>query len=75
MQHLGQLFMEFFELYGSAFNSENVGISLRDGGQYFSKHARGWGPQGGQHSNNREQRQKFSIEDPQDPSELNWLTV
>jgi non-canonical poly(A) RNA polymerase PAPD5/7 len=68
MKHLGQLFMEFFELYGSRFNSEHVGISLRDGGQYFSKQGRGW-VSGGQYGSNRDQRQKFSIEDPQDISE------
>ncbi len=35
--NLGALFMEFLQLYGSRFNYENVGISVRDGGYYFRK--------------------------------------
>ncbi|KAJ3860451.1 hypothetical protein EV359DRAFT_75161 [Lentinula novae-zelandiae] len=41
-QSLGVLLIEFFELYGSFFNYENVGISVRDGGTYFNKRQRGW---------------------------------
>ncbi|KAJ3781377.1 hypothetical protein GGU10DRAFT_366944 [Lentinula aff. detonsa] len=41
-QNLGVLLLEFFELYGSFFNYENVGISVRDGGTYFNKRQRGW---------------------------------
>ncbi|KAJ3887328.1 hypothetical protein GG344DRAFT_55872, partial [Lentinula edodes] len=41
-QSLGVLLIEFFELYGSFFNYENVGISVRDGGTYFKKRQRGW---------------------------------
>lgn len=42
LRNLGVLVMEFFELYGHHFNYEKTGISLRDGGTYFSKIARGW---------------------------------
>ncbi|KAJ7598849.1 hypothetical protein C8J56DRAFT_1157921 [Mycena floridula] len=41
-KNLGVLTMEFFELYGCYFNYEGVGISVRDGGSYFSKRQRGW---------------------------------
>lgn len=41
-ENLGVLMIEFFELYGHHFNYDNTGISLRDGGTYFNKNARGW---------------------------------
>ncbi|KAJ4478411.1 hypothetical protein J3R30DRAFT_3481689 [Lentinula aciculospora] len=41
-QNLGVLLIEFFELYGSFFNYDNVGMSVRDGGTYFNKRQRGW---------------------------------
>ena len=41
-KNLGVLMMEFFELYGCCFNYHEVGISIRDGGSYFSKARRGW---------------------------------
>ncbi|KAG8217937.1 hypothetical protein J3R82DRAFT_6104 [Butyriboletus roseoflavus] len=41
-KNLGVLVMEFFELYGCYFNYEEVGISVRNGGSYFSKRQRGW---------------------------------
>ncbi|KAL5489934.1 hypothetical protein ACEPAI_4766 [Sanghuangporus weigelae] len=41
-KNLGVLMLEFFELYGKYFNYTNTGISLRHGGSYFSKQARGW---------------------------------
>ena len=41
-KNLGVLVMEFFELYGCYFNYEEVGISIRNGGSYFSKRQRGW---------------------------------
>ncbi|KAI0256600.1 hypothetical protein BJV78DRAFT_1117458 [Lactifluus subvellereus] len=41
-RNLGVLVMEFFEFYGYYFNYHEVGISLRDGGTYFSKAQRGW---------------------------------
>ncbi|KAH9079320.1 hypothetical protein EDB83DRAFT_2540005 [Lactarius deliciosus] len=58
-QNLGVLVMEFFEFYGYYFNYHEVGISLRDGGTYFSKVQRGW----------VDYRQSLlSIEDPADPT-------
>jgi len=60
-QNLGVLVMEFFEYYGSCFNYHEVGISLRDGGTYFSKARRGW----------MDYKQGLlSIEDPADIGEL-----
>lgn len=59
-KNLGVLAMEFFELYGSYFNYQEVGISLRDGGSYYNKRQRGW-------YDFREPR-LLSIEDPGDPS-------
>lgn len=59
-RNLGVLVIEFFELYGLRFNQEEVGISLRDGGSYYSKRERGW-------FDMREPR-LLSIEDPGDPS-------
>ncbi|KDR67548.1 hypothetical protein GALMADRAFT_1079828 [Galerina marginata CBS 339.88] len=59
-KNLGVLMMEFFELYGQHFNYDEVGISLRDGGTYFSKRQRGW------HTDYK--RNMLSIEDPADPS-------
>ncbi|KAF8584098.1 Nucleotidyltransferase [Ramaria rubella] len=41
-QNLGVLVIEFFELYGHYFNYDHTGISLRHGGTYFNKRARGW---------------------------------
>ncbi|KDQ61225.1 hypothetical protein JAAARDRAFT_124189 [Jaapia argillacea MUCL 33604] len=59
-KNLGVLVIEFFELYGCYFNYQEVGISLRDGGTYFSKAQRGW----------LDYHKTFllSIEDPGDPS-------
>ena len=64
---LGVLVMEFFELYGSYFNYQEVGISLRNGGSYYNKREKGW-------FDYREPR-LLSIEDPGDPgtSLLNFL--
>lgn len=58
-KNLGVLVMEFFELYGCHFNYDEVGISVRDGGTYFSKRMRGW--------YNPDRRGSLSIEDPVDP--------
>jgi len=52
--------MEFFELYGCYFNYEEVGISVRDGGTYFSKVNRGW--------QDYFKKNLLSVEDPTDPS-------
>jgi len=59
--NLGVLVMEFFELYGCYFNYEEVGISVRDGGHYFSKRERGW--------IDYYKTNLLSIEDPTDPCE------
>lgn len=63
-KNLGVLVMEFFELYGCYFNYHETGISLRGGGTYFNKQARGW-----------QQNQSFllSIEDPGDICEYSCL--
>ena len=60
-RNLGVLVMEFFELYGCYFNYEEVGISIRNGGSYFSKHSRGW--------HDYYKKNLLSIEDPTDPCE------
>ncbi|OAX37121.1 Nucleotidyltransferase [Rhizopogon vinicolor AM-OR11-026] len=59
-KNLGVLVMEFFELYGCYFNYEEVGISVRNGGSYFSKRQRGW--------YDSLKRNLLSVEDPTDPS-------
>lgn len=59
-ENLGPLLIEFLELYGRNFNYDSVGLSIRKGGYYFSKHARRW--------TNIKQGYLLSIEDPQDPS-------
>ncbi|KAF8077561.1 hypothetical protein FPV67DRAFT_1684010, partial [Lyophyllum atratum] len=59
-KNLGVLMMEFFELYGCYFNYQEVGISVRDGGTYFSKRQRGW--------YDYYKGNLLSIEDPADPS-------
>jgi non-canonical poly(A) RNA polymerase PAPD5/7 len=57
-KNLGVLAMDFFELYGKHFNYDEVGISVRDGGTYFNKRARGW--------LDHTKRGCLSIEDPVD---------
>ncbi|KAG1734310.1 hypothetical protein EDB19DRAFT_1639124 [Suillus lakei] len=59
-KNLGVLVMEFFELYGCYFNYEEVGISVRYGGSYFSKRQRGW--------YDFTKKNLLSIEDPTDSS-------
>lgn len=66
-ENLGVLVMEFFELYGCYFNYDEVGISLREGGTYFSKRQRGWF--------DYNKRMMLSIEDPADPCEFLALPV
>lgn len=39
---LGKHLIDFFELYGTIFNYEEIGISIRKGGKYFLKSDRGW---------------------------------
>ncbi|KIO34748.1 hypothetical protein M407DRAFT_210152 [Tulasnella calospora MUT 4182] len=57
MENLGVLLVEFFELYGHYFNYHEVGISLHNGGMYYSKQKKGYPA-----------TLKLSIEDPQDQS-------
>ena len=56
--NLGTMLIEFFELYGHLFNARDVGLSLRNGGSYYSKMARGW--------LDPRSPMLLSIEDPQD---------
>ncbi|KIY46859.1 Nucleotidyltransferase, partial [Fistulina hepatica ATCC 64428] len=58
--NVGVLVMEFFEFYGCYHNYEEVGISLREGGYYYSKRRRNW--------LNPAKPRSLSIEDPADPS-------
>jgi len=58
--NLGVLMMEFFELYGCYFNYHEVGISIRNGGSYYSKARRGWQDPIKTHI--------LSVEDPNDVS-------
>ena len=73
MENLGVLLVEFFELYGYYFHYSEVGISLRDGGVYFSKMERDW--------KNPSRPWLLTIEDPQLESKVfhhlwthSWLT-
>jgi non-canonical poly(A) RNA polymerase PAPD5/7 len=65
-QNMGTLLMEFFELYGKHFNYDEVGISIRKGGFYYSKRSRGW-YRGGQ-------AYLLSVEDPQDPGSSHFAS-
>jgi non-canonical poly(A) RNA polymerase PAPD5/7 len=57
---LGFHLIEFFNLYGNLFNYDQVGISIRKEGSYFSKDKKGWE----QYDQNR---CRLSVENPQDP--------
>ncbi|KAF7440289.1 hypothetical protein PC9H_000633 [Pleurotus ostreatus] len=59
-KNLGVLVVEFFELYGCYFYYEEVGISVREGGSYYSKMRRGW--------LDYYNKGLLSIEDPVDPT-------
>jgi non-canonical poly(A) RNA polymerase PAPD5/7 len=39
---LGKHLIDFFELYGTQFNYEEIAISIRKEGFYFLKYKRGW---------------------------------
>jgi non-canonical poly(A) RNA polymerase PAPD5/7 len=52
--------MDFLFLYGTQFNYEEVGISIRKGGFYFSKMKRQW--------MDTRNLFKLSVENPQDPT-------
>eukprot|EP00347_Sterkiella_histriomuscorum_P022131 403331574 len=58
---LGKQLLDFFKLYGTEFNYQHVGISIRDGGFYYQKYKRGW--------EGRDERsyERLSVENPQDP--------
>ena len=57
-EDLGPLLVEFFRLYGTLFNYCTTGISVRNGGSYFSKILRRWFEP--------EKPYMLSIEDPED---------
>lgn len=50
--------IDFFELYGTLFNYEDVGISIRKG--YFPKESRGW------EGWDERSRFRLCVENPQD---------
>ncbi|KAG8918477.1 hypothetical protein FRC02_002341 [Tulasnella sp. 418] len=60
MKNIGTLLQQFLKLYGSLFDYDNVGISVRNGGSYFQKQDRGWLKE--------KQPYLLSIEDPLLPS-------
>ena len=45
---LSEHLIRFFNLYGSVFNYDKVGISIRKEGCYFDKEKRGWEDNRGQ---------------------------
>jgi len=55
---LGKHLVDFFELYGTLFNYEDVGISIRNG--YFTKESRGW------EGWDDKSRFRLCVENPQD---------
>ena len=57
---LGKHLIDFFELYGTQFNYEDIGISIRKGGKYFQKSTRGW------EGWDERSRFRLSVENPQD---------
>jgi len=58
---LGKHLVDFLELYGTLFNYEDIGISIRKSGYYFKKSARGWESYG-----DERQRLRLCVENPQD---------
>jgi len=63
-RNLGVLVNEFLEFYGKYFNYQDVGISIVDGGTYFSKQRRGW--------MDARTNMRLSIEDPCDHCEFSF---
>jgi non-canonical poly(A) RNA polymerase PAPD5/7 len=59
-ESLASLFRSFFEFYGTKFNFLTTGISLLNGGEYFSKEARGG-------AFSPAEQTKPALEDPCDP--------
>ena len=58
---LGKHLIDFFELYGTQFNYEDIGLSIRKGGKYFKKSSRGW------EGWDERSRFRLCVENPQDP--------
>ena len=58
---LGKHLIDFFELYGTQFNYEDIGLSIRKGGKYFQKSSRGW------EGWDERSRFRLCVENPQDP--------
>ena len=58
---LGKHLIDFFELYGTQFNYEDIGLSIRKGGKYFQKSTRGW------EGWDEPSRFRLCVENPQDP--------
>ena len=58
---LGKHLIDFFELYGTQFNYEDIGLSIRKGGKYFQKSTRGW------EGWDERSRFRLCVENPQDP--------
>lgn len=58
---LGKHLVDFLELYGTLFNYEDIGISIRKNGFYFKKSTRGWESWG-----DERQRLRLCVENPQD---------
>ena len=57
---LGKHLVDFLELYGTQFNYEDIGISIRKGGHYFLKEHRGWS------GFDERSRFRLCVENPQD---------
>jgi non-canonical poly(A) RNA polymerase PAPD5/7 len=58
--NLGKLLIGFFTLYGKELNYNEVGISVRNGGEYFRKSDRGWYDEARPYL--------LSVENPNEPS-------
>ena len=58
---LGKHLIDFLELYGTQFNYEDIGLSIRKGGKYFQKSHRGW------EGHDERTRYRLCVENPQDP--------
>lgn len=58
---LGKHLIDFLELYGTQFNYEDIGLSIRRGGEYFQKSSKGW------EGHDERTRYRLCVENPQDP--------
>ncbi|CDW89037.1 poly rna polymerase [Stylonychia lemnae] len=59
---LGKHLIDFFELYGTKFNYEEIGISIRGEGYYFKKIKRGW------YNYEENKKGRLCVENPQEPT-------